>query len=27
LRPLHFFLGIEVIPTQNGLFLTQHKYI
>jgi hypothetical protein len=24
---LHFFLGIEVIPTQNGLFLTQHKYI
>jgi hypothetical protein len=27
LGPLHFFLGIEVIPTQNGLFLTQHKYI
>jgi len=27
LGPLHFFLGIEVIPTQNELFLTQHKYI
>lgn len=25
--PLHFFLGIEVIPTPHGLFLTQHKYI
>ena len=25
--PLHFFLGIEVIPTQAGLFLSQHKYV
>ena len=25
--PLHFFLGVEVIPTKAGLFLTQHKYI
>jgi hypothetical protein len=24
---LHFFLGIEVIPTTKGLFLSQHKYI
>ncbi|XP_011016404.1 PREDICTED: uncharacterized protein LOC105119910 [Populus euphratica] len=24
---LHFFLGVEVIPTTAGLFLTQHKYI
>jgi hypothetical protein len=24
---LHFFLGIEVIPTAKGLFLSQHKYI
>jgi len=24
---LHFFLGVEVIPTAAGLFLTQHKYI
>ena len=24
---LHFFLGIEVIPTQTGLFLSQHKYV
>jgi hypothetical protein len=24
---LHFFLGIEVIPTQAGLFLSQHKYV
>ena len=24
---LHFFLGIEVIPTKAGLFLSQHKYI
>jgi hypothetical protein len=24
---LHFFLGIEVIPTDKGLFLSQHKYI
>lgn len=27
LGPLHFFLGIEVIPTREGLFLSQHKYI
>jgi histone deacetylase 1/2 len=25
--PLHFFLGMEVIPTTDGLFLSQHKYI
>jgi len=24
---LHFFLGMEVIPTTIGLFLSQHKYI
>ena len=24
---LHFFLGVEVVPTQRGLFLSQHKYI
>ena len=24
---LHFFLGVEVIPTKAGLFLTQHQYI
>ena len=24
---LHFFLGIEVIPTRVGLFLSQHKYV
>ena len=24
---LNFFLGIEVIPTQAGLFLSQHKYV
>lgn len=24
---LHFFLGIEVIPTPVGLFLSQHKYV
>ena len=24
---LHFFLGIEVIPTQAGLFLSQYKYV
>ncbi|KAH9687107.1 retrovirus-related pol polyprotein from transposon RE1 [Citrus sinensis] len=24
---LHYFLGIEVIPTTTGLFLSQHKYI
>jgi len=27
LGSLHFFLGVEVIPTAAGLFLTQHKYI
>lgn len=27
LRDLHYFLGLEVIPTAGGLFLTQHKYI
>ena len=24
---LHFFLGIEVIPTRAGLFLSQYKYV
>ena len=24
---LHFCLGIEVIPTRAGLFLSQHKYV
>ena len=24
---LHHFLGVEVIPTQLGLFLSQHRYI
>ena len=24
---LHFFLGIEVVPTAKGLFLSQHQYI
>jgi hypothetical protein len=24
---LHFFLGVEVIPTRADLFLTQHKYV
>ena len=24
---LHFFLGIEVISTRAGLFLSQHKYV
>ncbi|GAU41761.1 hypothetical protein TSUD_13620 [Trifolium subterraneum] len=23
----HYFLGIELIPTKNGLFLSQHKFI
>jgi hypothetical protein len=27
LGPLHFFLGVGVIPTKEGLFITQHKYI
>ena len=27
LGSLHFFLDVEVIPTKDGLFLTQHKYI
>jgi histone deacetylase 1/2 len=24
---LHYFLGVEVIPTNTGLFLSQHSYI
>jgi len=24
---LHYFLGVEVIPTTAGLFLSQHKYV
>ena len=24
---LHYFLGVEVIPHSQGLFLSQHKYI
>ncbi|KAH9704206.1 retrovirus-related pol polyprotein from transposon RE2 [Citrus sinensis] len=27
LGPLNFFLGVEVIPKSNGLFLSQQKYI
>ncbi|KAJ0936639.1 putative RNA-directed DNA polymerase [Helianthus annuus] len=27
LGSLHHFLGIEVIPTNNGLFLSQHRHI
>ncbi|KAJ0595371.1 putative RNA-directed DNA polymerase [Helianthus annuus] len=27
LGPLHHFLGIEVIPTPHGLFLSQHRHI
>jgi len=23
----HYFLGIEIIPTTNGIFLSQHRYI
>ncbi|KAI4346070.1 hypothetical protein L6164_013152 [Bauhinia variegata] len=23
----HYFLGIEIIPTKDGLFLSQHKYM
>lgn len=25
--PLHFFLGVKVIPTSACIFLSQHKYI
>ena len=25
-RP-HYFLGVEIIPTQSGLFLSQHKFV
>lgn len=24
---LHYFLGVEVVPTRAGLFLSQHKYV
>lgn len=27
LRPLHFFLSVEVIPKRDSMFLTQHKFI
>lgn len=27
MNQLHLFLGIEVIPTTFGIFLSQHKYI
>jgi hypothetical protein len=27
LGSLHYFFGVEVLPTSSGLFLSQHKYI
>lgn len=27
LGDLHYFLGVEVVPTASGLFLSQHKYV
>lgn len=27
LGPLHHFLGVEVIPTKSGLFLSQHRHV
>jgi histone deacetylase 1/2 len=27
LSDLHYFLGVEVIPVQQGLFLSQNRYI
>lgn len=27
LRHLNYFIGVEVVPTSKGLFLSQHKYI
>lgn len=27
LGPLHHFLGVEVIPTSSGMFLSQARYI